>query len=79
VFTGTTTGVLNMRAGNVTRLHAQLTERGEVLAKFDSTGYSDSINDLPLLDAVSTPVVVHADVRLAGIAAECGWKTLQLR
>ena len=79
VFTGTTTGVLNMRAGKVTRLHAWLAERGEALAGFDSTGYSDSINDLPLLEAVNTPVAVHADARLAAIAAERGWKTLQLR
>ncbi len=79
MFTGTTTGVVNMRAGNGTRLHGRLTERGEVLAGFDSTGYCDSINDLPLLEAVNTPVVVHADVRLAAIAAERGWKTLQLR
>ena len=56
-----------------------LAERGEKLAGFDSTGYSDSINDLPLLEAVNTPVVVHADVRLAAIAADRGWKTLQLR
>lgn len=79
VFTGATTGVLNMRAGKVTRLHAWLSERGETLAGFDSTGYSDSINDLPLLEAVGTAVVVHADVRLAAVAAERGWRTLDLR
>jgi phosphoserine phosphatase len=28
---------------------------------------------------VNTPVAVHADARLAAIAAERGWKTLQLR
>jgi phosphoserine phosphatase len=47
-------------------------------AGFDSTGYSHSINDLPLLEAVNTPVAVHADARLAAIAAERGWKALQL-
>ena len=78
VFTGATTGVLNMREGKVTRLHAWLAERGLALAGFDSTGYSDSINDLPLLEAVDTPVAVHADVRLAAIAAERGWKSLRL-
>jgi HAD superfamily hydrolase (TIGR01490 family) len=78
VFTGTTTGVLNMRAGKVTRLHAWLAERGETLAGFDSTGYSDSINDLPLLEAVNTPVAVHPDARLASIARERGWKCIRL-
>jgi len=79
MFTGATTGVLNMREGKVTRLHAWLGDRGDTLAGFDSTGYSDSINDLPLLEAVDTPVAVHADARLAAIAAERGWKTLLLR
>ena len=78
MFTGTTTVVVSMRAGKGRRLHGWLTARGEALAGFDSTGYSDSINDLPLLEAVNTPVAVHADARLAAIAAERGWNTLQL-
>jgi hypothetical protein len=45
------------------------------LEQFDSTGYSDSINDLPLLEAVDHAVVVHADARLAAIAAERGWRS----
>ena len=35
--------------------------------------YSDSANDLPLLEAVSHPVVVDPDPRLAALAAERGW------
>jgi HAD superfamily hydrolase (TIGR01490 family) len=35
--------------------------------------YSDSANDLPLLEAVTHPVVVDPDARLAAIAAERGW------
>lgn len=73
VFTGSATGVLNMRAGKVARLHAWLATRGAALEQFDSTGYSDSINDLPLLEAVDHPVVVNADARLGAIAAERGW------
>ena len=78
VFTGATTGVLNMRAGKVTRLHTWLAARGETLGRFKSTGYSDSINDLPLLEAVDIPVAVNADPKLAAIAAKRGWKSLTL-
>ena len=78
VFSGATSGVLNMRGGKLVRLHAWLQARGERLEQFDSTGYSDSINDLPLLEAVDHAVVVHADVRLAAIAAERGWRSMDL-
>ena len=79
VFTGATMGVLNMRAGKVARLHAWLHGRGQRLGQFNSTGYSDSINDLPLLETVDRPVAVNADTRLVAIAAERGWETLILR
>ncbi len=78
VFTGAATGVLNMREGKVVRLHAWLAQRGTSLTQFDSWGYSDSINDLPLLEAVNHPVAVNADSRLSSVAAERGWKTLSL-
>jgi len=78
VFSGASTGVLNMRAGKVTRLHAWLLERGLQLNQFDSTGYSDSINDLPLLEAVDHAVAVNADAKLTAIATQRGWRTLQL-
>ncbi|MCZ4313374.1 HAD-IB family hydrolase [Comamonadaceae bacterium G21597-S1] len=78
VFSGGTTGVLNMRSGKVTRLHDWLAQRGRQLAQFDSTAYSDSINDLPLLEAANHAVVVHADARLAAIAAARGWRTMNL-
>lgn len=79
VFTGQTSGVLNMRAGKVTRLHAWLAARGQTLAQFHSCAYSDSINDLPLLEAVDTPTTVNADPQLALLALARGWRTLQLR
>lgn len=78
VFSGATDGVLNMRGGKVLRLHAWLQARGAELQGFESTGYSDSINDLPLLEAVNHAVVVHADARLTAIAAERGWRFLRL-
>lgn len=77
-FTGRARGVLNMRAGKVARLHAWLEQRGQQLARFHSTAYSDSINDLPLLEAVDVAVTVNADVRLSAVAAERGWRTIAL-
>jgi HAD superfamily hydrolase (TIGR01490 family) len=78
VFTGRTQGILNMRQGKVERLHAWLAARGQSLAQFTSTAYSDSINDLPLLEAVDSGVVVDPDPRLATIAGERGWTLLRI-
>jgi HAD superfamily hydrolase (TIGR01490 family) len=72
-FSGRTDGVLNMRAGKVDRLHAWLAQRGLHLQDTDSTAYSDSINDLPLLCAVQQAVVVNPDPRLAAEALSRGW------
>jgi HAD superfamily hydrolase (TIGR01490 family) len=79
VFTGQTTGQLNMREGKLLRLQAWLAERGLSLGHIDSTLYSDSINDLPLLSAVRHPVAVDPDARLADVAAERGWPVISLR
>jgi HAD superfamily hydrolase (TIGR01490 family) len=77
-FTGRTTGVLNMREGKVARLHEWLRARRIELHECASTLYSDSINDLPLLQAVRNPVVVDPDPRLAAAAAEHGWRAISL-
>ncbi len=78
VFTGRTKGVLNMREGKVARLHDWLRERGQELEHFDSTAYSDSINDLPLLQAVNHAVAVNPDARLREEAQARGWRVLKL-
>jgi HAD superfamily hydrolase (TIGR01490 family) len=78
VFTGRSTGVLNMRQGKVDRLHEWLRARGTALRDFHSTGYSDSLNDLPLLEAVNEPITVDPDPRLEAIAQERGWKVLRI-
>jgi HAD superfamily hydrolase (TIGR01490 family) len=78
VFTGRTTGILNMREGKVTRLRAWLAASGQQLQEMDSTAYSDSINDLPLLQAVKHAVVVDPDVLLGEQAVARGWKVLHL-
>ena len=77
-FTGRTTGTLNMREGKVVRLHAWLADIGYTLNDFDSSAYSDSINDLPLLEAVRRAVTVNPDARLHAEARTRGWQVMQL-
>jgi HAD superfamily hydrolase (TIGR01490 family) len=79
VFTGSTEGVLNMRAGKVERLHQWLGERGLALGDFESTAYSDSINDLPLLEAADVAVAVDPGAQLEAVARERGWRIISLR
>ena len=78
-FSGRTAGVVNMRGGKVVRLAAWLAERhGPASDMREAIFYSDSINDLPLLEAVGTPVVVNADSRLREEALRRGWRRLEL-
>jgi HAD superfamily hydrolase (TIGR01490 family) len=79
VFTGRNTGVLNMREGKVERLQAWLAARGEDSRRLaDAVFYSDSMNDLALLQAVGSPIAVDPDARLAARAAASGWPVLRL-
>jgi HAD superfamily hydrolase (TIGR01490 family) len=78
VFTGRTQGTLNMREGKVTRMHDWLTATGHRFKDFDSTAYSDSINDLPLLKAVNRAVAVNPDAKLYTKAMTRKWEILHL-
>lgn len=78
-FTGGLVGEPNMRAGKVARLQAWLAARGLDLDALDTSFYSDSMNDLPLLERVREPVVTHGDERLSALALQRGWRTLSLR
>ncbi len=79
VCTGRTTGTLNMREGKVTRLQAWLRDCGLSAALLETAAfYSDSINDLPLLQAVGEPVAVDPDERLFEHARSQGWRVLRL-
>jgi HAD superfamily hydrolase (TIGR01490 family) len=78
-FNGRSQGTLNMRDGKVQRLHDWLAARELSLSGCDSTLYSDSINDLPLLCAVRHAVAVDPDGRLAAQAAQRGWPVISLR
>ena len=76
-YTGQVAGTPSYQAGKVTRLHQWL--EGHHLDLEGSYFYSDSHNDIPLLDLVDYPVAVDADAKLQAAAAEQGWKTLSLR
>lgn len=78
-FTGRPDGVPCFRAGKVTRLEQWLADRGTRLADLDDSWfYSDSLNDLPLLEAVRHPVAVDPDPTLAAAAAARGWPVVRL-
>jgi len=78
-FTGRTTGIVNMREGKVARLAHWLGNEGLSASSLAAaTFYSDSINDLPLLGAVGTPVVVDPDSRLRAEASRRGWPVISL-
>jgi len=77
--TGRVHGVPTFREGKVTRVDAWLTELGRAWQEFDEVlFYSDSTNDLPLLERVSTPVATNPTPALAAIARERGWRILNL-
>ncbi len=78
-FTGRVAGVPSFREGKVTRLEQWMTERGWGWVSFaDSTFYSDSLNDLPLLSRVKKPVAVKPDATLRAHAEQHGWPVLTL-
>ncbi len=71
-FTGKLSGTPCYQAGKVTRLNAWLKQHGK---KFEhSYFYSDSINDLPLLERVDTPVAVTPDDKLRAHAHNLNWR-----
>ena len=76
-YTGRLSGVPCFQAGKVTRLEAWLQAQGETLR--DSTFYSDSHNDLPLLERVDHPVAVDPDATLRDHATARGWPVISLR
>jgi HAD superfamily hydrolase (TIGR01490 family) len=76
-FTGRSAGIPCFREGKVARLAQWLESRGARLADVqESWFYSDSLNDLPLLETVTHPVAVDPDPTLAAAAAARGWPVL---
>ena len=77
--TGEIKGTPSFREGKVTRVEQWLASQGASWASVArSTFYSDSINDLPLLEHVTEPVATNPDPRLRALAIERGWRVLDL-
>ncbi|MFD2640700.1 HAD family hydrolase [Pseudomonas japonica] len=76
-YTGRSIDVPCFRDGKVTRLRRWLEENGLNLE--GSHFYSDSMNDLPLLEQVDNPVAVDPDPNLRAEAEKRGWPVISLR
>ncbi len=78
-FTGGVSGMPCFREGKVKRVEDWLAGRGLSFASFaESWFYSDSLNDLPLLNCVSNPVAVDPDDTLRAHARDHGWPIMAL-
>ncbi|MFO1261858.1 MAG: HAD family hydrolase [Rhodoferax sp.] len=77
-YTGAIAGVPSFREGKVTRVNEWLAARGWGWDSVHTTFYSDSMNDLPLLERVHVPVATNPDERLRALALERGWRILDL-
>ena len=79
-FTGKVSGLPSFKEGKVTRLEAWLKNKNLSLASFEkSYFYSDSHNDLPLMQKVTHPVAVDSDDVLSEYAKSKGWPQISLR
>ncbi|QFU02610.1 Phosphoserine phosphatase [Halomonas sp. THAF5a] len=76
-YTGRALGIPSYREGKVKRLEAWLADRDLTLD--GSWFYSDSHNDLPLLEEVEHPVAVDPDPSLHEVAKARGWRIISLR
>ena len=76
-YTGGVSGIPCFQSGKIDKLMPWLQKNKETLT--GSTFYSDSHNDLPLLELVDNPVAVNADKILTQIAEKKGWKVLNWR
>ncbi|WP_296490658.1 HAD family hydrolase [Rhodoferax sp.] len=77
-FSGEIAGTPSFREGKVTRVAQWLSQRGLSWDSVQSTFYSDSMNDLPLLEKVTHPVATNPDDRLRALALDRGWRILEL-
>lgn len=76
-YTGEVAGIPTFQEGKVTRLNEWLAKENETLE--GSYFYSDSFNDLPLLEIVDNPIVVDGDDKLIAIAKEKNWPSISFR
>ena len=78
-YNGKIAGTPCYQDGKVTKLKAWINQQEVLFDLSDAVFYSDSINDLPLLQEVATPVAVDPDQKLRDKAESKGWKILTLR
>jgi HAD superfamily hydrolase (TIGR01490 family) len=77
--TGAIHGVPSFREGKIERVRAWLAQQGHAFTDFERhTFYSDSTNDLPLLEHVSHPVATNPGPALERLARDRGWPVLKL-
>ena len=76
-FTGEVDGVPCFREGKVQKVEEWIKENGYNL--LDATFYSDSFNDLPLLEKVKTAIVVDGDDKLIEKAKHNEWQCISFR
>ncbi len=79
-FSGKPTGTPSFQGGKITRVESWLESQGLWWGAFEqSFFYSDSHNDLPLMQKVTQPIAVDPDATLRAHASEMGWKIITLR
>lgn len=78
-YTGKILGTPSFKAGKVIRVNSWLASLNHTLADFDASYfYSDSTNDLPLLEVVTHPIVTNPSPSLLSIAEQRKWPVLNL-
>lgn len=79
-FTGKPRGTPAFKAGKIERVEAWLESLGLYFGSFEQSWfYSDSHNDLPLMQKVDKPVAVDPDDTLRAHAVQQGWPVISLR
>jgi len=77
-YTGEIKGIPSFREGKVARVEAWLNSNGLSWDTVRTTFYSDSINDVPLMEKATVAVATNPDERLRAHALQRGWRILQL-
>ena len=76
--TGEIRGVPSAHEGKVTRVEAWLAAHQLSWSQVHTTFYTDSINDIALLEKVNVPIATNPDARLRAVAQTRGWQILEL-